>query len=295
MACSVSVCNPSAQKNSRCVPGSASACQARGIEISLDAFVADLVFSPAPYQFRRALCWCQIMETCLPVNSWTRFNQEGLLDVNWPGHFGHWPMCVACQKTSDEPHAVSRWHDHRLASWRNDSWDNKLSKALGAITHMEGRRELVRLIHHEAPSIDIVEAMARQCSRMGLPAMPAARPQLLQQQPQQQHFAVQQPMFLPQPGHLPQSHGPAESSSDDSPPGVWTAAAASEMPGAWTAAAASELSRSPAMLWLNERITSLEKGQEEQTLAIARMATCIAELTAKLQTAEENLSRFSEP
>ena len=54
------------------------------------------------------------------------------------------------------------------------------------------------------------------------------------------------------------------------------------------------MTSSPALLWLNERITSLEKGQEEQTLAIAQMATCIAELTAKLQTAVENLARFSE-
>ena len=64
MACSVSVCNPSAQKNSRCVPGFASACQARGIEINLDAFVADLIFSPAPY---RCHCMASTATAMLPL------------------------------------------------------------------------------------------------------------------------------------------------------------------------------------------------------------------------------------
>ena len=61
-----------------------------------------------------------------PVNTFERYNKDGLLSLECEGYDGHWPQCLACSKQGEENHMNSKGHRSGMWRWSDTDWDNKI-------------------------------------------------------------------------------------------------------------------------------------------------------------------------
>ena len=89
-----------------------------------------------------------------PVNTFERYNDDGILNLECEGYHGHLPQCLACKKAGDENHLASRHHRNGMWVWQQADWDNKIAISLesirrcGARLAPAGKRELLSVIYH---------------------------------------------------------------------------------------------------------------------------------------------------
>ena len=218
----------------------------------------------------------QITEINLPrpVNTFERYNNDGILNLEWEGYQGHWPQCLACRKAGDENHLASRGHRSGMWIWQRADWDNKIALSLESVCRRGdrlarlGKRELLSVIYHGKNS-DAYLALERSWGSFEDNGTLPPRPQWFQT------LGAQHPMYLPQPGVHP--------ALEDTGAG----------PGAQDHLPAAEL-----LLLLGQRVTTLEYQFQQMTVASSTiqstMAKRIESLENELQASKSQIADLQE-
>ena len=133
-----------------------------------------------------------------PVNTFERFNEDGVINLECETYSGHWPQCLACKKQGEENHMNSKGHRSGMWRWSDTDWDNKIAISLESISRRgarlapAGKRELLSVIYH-GRNPDAYLAMERSWGSFNDNGILPPRPRWFET------IGAQHPMHLRQP------------------------------------------------------------------------------------------------